>query len=140
MGTTYYGICHDCREFIDLDKFYGWNVVGAGREYADIDKEDLSRFNAGWVYRSLRLHFFLARHDGHRLSVRTEHAFEGWLAITEDKEKPWKEVAPWPQSHDEATETIDFSDPKAGRLFVKTVFGRRHLRGIQARPQASVAL
>ena len=73
MGTCYYGVCHDCRQFVDLDKFYGW---APWRDWADLDKEDLDKFKGGWIYRSMRLHFFLHLHNGHRVGVYTEHDIE----------------------------------------------------------------
>ena len=122
MGTCYYGVCHDCKEYIDLDKFYGWNP--GHRSIADIDKEDLAEwFSGSWVYRSMRLHYFIGLHNGHRIAVVDEHSWEGWADKHPDHIAVWKEIAPWPHQSETASDMIDFTDPKAGRLVIKTKFG-----------------
>lgn len=123
MGTCYYGVCHDCKEYIDLDKFYSWSAYkGENSDYADLDKEDLNEYkNNYFIYRSLRLHFFMAKHPGHRIEVMTEHNdifYEG---------SGYKQVYPWPSKGRDAIEVLDFTDPKAGRLIVRTKYGDIYL-------------
>lgn len=96
MGTIYYGVCDDCRQYIDLDKFYSW----APPTYASIWTEDLSTYDEYFVVRALRLNYFIKEHNGHRVSVRTEHEVE---FFSEDHPM-YEQVYPWPspQEPDEA--------------------------------------
>lgn len=111
MGTIYYGACHDCKVQINLDKFYSW--YGYESELNQIDKETLDDFKSdGFIYRTLRLHYFIGKHQGHRLGVYTEH-----------DDLNYKEVYPWPIVKEGAVDEIDFTDPKASRLIVKTKHG-----------------
>ncbi len=116
MGICYYCVCHDCKEYIDLDKFYSWSAYSDDDSgYADIDKEDFDDYkNDGFIYRSLRLHYFIAKHPGHRIEVLTENHFE-----TDNL----KEVYPWPSLGIEGYDEIDFTDPKSGRIVIKTSIG-----------------
>lgn len=115
MSLLFYGVCLDCKEHIDLDKFYSWSAYcGEDSGYADIDKEDLSNYGEFFVYRSLRLHLFMEKHQGHRIGVYTNNEIE--IGDT-------KEVFPWPGSGNTQDDTVDFSDPKAGRLTIKTRLG-----------------
>ena len=120
MGTIYYGVCHDCKQYIDLDKFYSWSAYPADdHDYADIDQETLQEYhNDGFIYRSLRLHFFMTRHRGHRIGVYTEHEIFDRLI-----EEEYEQVYPWPGAGEKQADIIDFTDPKADRLVIKTVHG-----------------
>ena len=114
MGTVYYGACHDCEQKIDLDKFYSW--YGYTDELTSIDHESLADFhNDGFIYRTLRLHFFIGKHNGHRLGVYTEH---------ESNIEEYTQVYPWPHGQEDQVDEIDFTDTKAGRLIIKTKFGK----------------
>lgn len=118
MGTLLYGVCHDCREFIDLGKFYSWfRYASSDYDYNSIERENLhDYFKEGWVYRTLRLHVFIAHHKGHRLGVYSEYELEAL-------EGEYTEVAPEPGGTESAQDSIDFTDPNAGRLIVRTKFG-----------------
>lgn len=54
MGVIYWGSCHDCKECIDLDKFY---------DFGECPKDTNELPN---VDRTLRLFAFLKAHSGHR--------------------------------------------------------------------------
>ena len=125
MGTTTYCLCHDCKNYIDLDKFYSFASCAPGG-YADIDKEDLSEFGKGFIYRSLRLQYFIRTHTDHRIGVHTEHDVEqfGWY---DSGDGGWIEQFPWPRKAYGETDSVDFSDPKASRLVVKTKYGEVYL-------------
>lgn len=114
MGLCYDGVCHDCKERIDLDKFYSfssWRIDA----YADIEKENLDEYkNDGFIYRSLRLHFFMEQHPGHRIQVLTEN---------NDTHDKYKEVYPWPLPGSTRSDVIDFTDPKVGRVVINTKYG-----------------
>ena len=113
MGTTYYGACHDCKQKIDLDNFYSW--YGNTEELTSIDCEILANFhNDGFIYRALRLHFFIGKHNGHKLGVYIEdtHGIDDYVL-----------VYPWPRQKEDQVAEIDFTDPKASRLIIKTKFG-----------------
>lgn len=115
MGTTYYGYCDDCKTKIDLDKFYSWSAYSDDREVADIEKENLDDFrNDGWIYRSLRLHWFMQKHDSHRQGVCTEHD------LVRDG---YAEQGKWPRAGNDSHDEIDWTDPKAGRLVIRTRYG-----------------
>lgn len=126
MGTTYYGYCDDCRVKIDLDRFYSWSAYSEDREVADIEKENLSEYaNEGWIYRSIRLHWFIDKHNGHRQGVCTEHDFE---------RDAYEETGKWPRSGATTGETIDWTDPKAGRLVIRSKYGDIYLDYLPAGP------
>ena len=134
MGTIYYCLCHDCRNYIDLDKFYSFAAYKddewGSKGYADIDKEDLESYGPHFVYRTLRLQYFIYKHTDHRIGVHTEHDVEQFDWYTQDGDKPgckWKEQFPWPSPGRDAHDTIDFTDPKAGRLIVNTRHGTVYL-------------
>ena len=124
MGTMWYVRCLDCKEYMDLDKFYSF--VAYRQDwcgYASIDKENLDDYkNDGFIYRSLRLHFFIDQHRGHRIAVENKHEAEDWLDVAGDQQE-YRQVFPWPAPGNEAQDVIDFTDPKAGRLIIKTRFG-----------------
>src|SRR3989304_4557702 len=116
MGTIYYVACDDSKIRADLDKFYSWSAyLSEDSDYADLDRESLDEYKEGfWVYRALRLHFFLAHHQFHRVGVTTEH---------NDSRMEYKEVMPWPAKLEGQCDEIDFTDPKADRLIIKTKYG-----------------
>lgn len=88
MGIVYFGICHDCKRYIDLDKFYSWagflveptetlNLYLLPPLYPfpllELQKIDNDFYkNDRFIHSSLRLHIFIALHNGHRLGVYTE--------------------------------------------------------------------
>lgn len=113
MGTYYYGVCHDCGRYIDLDKFYGWAAY-KNADHCTIEKTELDDYKTnGWIYRALRLHIFLYTHNGHKVGVYDEHNID----ICE-----LKESFPWPVGLKDLTKKIDMS-PSVGRLIINTRFG-----------------
>ena len=105
MGTIYYGLCLDCKHQIDLDKFYSWSAPNSA-DYANLKAQNLNDFaNTGFIYRSLRLHFFMSRHQGHRLGVYSEHEIDHKF-----KEDKFKEVYSWPRSGEEQVDKSDFTN------------------------------
>lgn len=113
MGTCYFGICHDCKQFIDLDKFYGWNAY-QGADHATIEKTKLKDYKTdGWIYRAMRLHIFLYSHNGHRLGVYSGH---------ETNLEVLQEQYPWPAGLRSLVETIDMV-PSINRLIINTPWG-----------------
>ena len=131
MGTIYYCLCHDCKAYVDLDKFYSFSCYEADvfgvRSHADIDKERLEEFGAGFVYRSLRLQYFMRTHTDHRLGVHTEHDVEKFDWYDDEDDIKWKEEIPWPRSGHGVDDTIDLTDPKVGRIVMKTRFGELYI-------------
>jgi len=116
MGDCYYGICHDCKRYIDLDKFYAWRTY-KGADHSTIDNTKLEDYkNDSWIYRALRLHIFLSSHNGHRVGVYPEHD------IDEDELKESKEQYPWPEGLRDLIERIDLT-PSVGRLIINTRLG-----------------
>lgn len=83
MGTVYYGVCHDCKQYIDLDKFCSWGVLPLPDDDMDDFKTD------DWIFRTLRLHAFIYAHNGHRIKICSE---------TDDSfyRYDFKEQFPWP--------------------------------------------
>ena len=73
MGTDYYAICHDCKEYIDLYKFWKWWPLS--ESYGDLENEDFEQYKKDdrWIFSSLRLHLFMIHHRGHRIGVYSEH-------------------------------------------------------------------
>ena len=113
MGTCYLGICHDCKQFIDLDKFYGWNAY-QGADNSTIEKTELEDYKTdGWIYRAMRLHIFLYTHNGHRVGVYSEH---------ETDRDGLQEQYPWPVGLKSLVERIDMV-PSIDRLIINTPFG-----------------
>jgi hypothetical protein len=123
MSIEYFGVCHDCEEYIDLDKFYSWSSYSKDSDYADIDKENLDYYkNDGFIYRSLRLHFFMEKHPGHRIEVLDWDKF-----YDSGKKDIYKQVFHWPKAGDSQDDVIDFTDPKSGRLTIKTKHGELNI-------------
>ncbi|MCP3685397.1 MAG: hypothetical protein GY861_22325 [bacterium] len=117
MGTCYYGICKDCKEFIALDKFYSWCPW---KTEADIEREDIDEYknDGSFIYRSFRLHYFMNKHNGHRIGVYTERH------VDDDGDfENYKEVCPWPEKGRKTYDEIDLTDPKFGRAKIKTSIG-----------------
>jgi hypothetical protein len=88
MSTFFYGCCLDCKQKIFLDKFYDWastesltwrNGFNAPmtakplQDYCALDDEDFANFDHLWVWKSLKLHWFINKHQGHRVGVWNEH-------------------------------------------------------------------
>jgi len=122
MGTCYYAVCHECKKYIDLDKFYGWATYN-GADPCTIDKVDLADYKKdGWIYRALRLHIFLYAHNGHKLGVYSEHEAENVSSEHESERDKLEEQYPWPSGLKYLTEQIDMS-PSIGRLIITTRFG-----------------
>lgn len=83
MGTIYYGVCHDCKQYVDLDKFDSWGMPPVqGDDYSDEKNDD-------WIFRALRLHAFIFMHNGHKIGIYTD---------TDDNfyRDDFKEQWPWP--------------------------------------------
>lgn len=122
MGVCYYGICHGCKQYIDLDKFYSFaSCEGAVEAIANLDKEDLAFYQQeNFTYRSLRLFTFMHLHKGHCVEVQNEHDF---FELREYEYDKWKEVYPWPRPNSECLDLIHWDDPKAGRLIIRTRLG-----------------
>jgi hypothetical protein len=116
MGTLYYGVCKDCKRYIELDKFYSWSAY-SDADHLTIDSTDLEEYKTDrWLYRALRLHIFLKAHNGHRVGVYTEHEFD----VVDEKE--FVEQFPWPAGLKHLTEKIEMA-PSLDRLIIKTRLG-----------------
>lgn len=113
MGTCYRGICHDCKQYVDLDKFYGWSAY-QDADHATIEKTELEKYkNDGWIYRAMRLHIFINTHQGHRVGVYSEHEMDL---------DGLKEQYHWPTGLRSLVEKIDMV-PSLDRLVISTRFG-----------------
>lgn len=121
--TSYFGVCKTCKEYIDLFNFYSWQAyLDLRANYVDLDKEDLDYFKDNdWIYRTIRLHFFIAKHNGHQLGVYDEDDFFG------SEMKTFKNIFPEPKRLKEVEGVVDFSDPRPGTLEVKTKYGSVYL-------------
>ncbi len=108
MSTIYFAVCHDCREYIDLDRLPPFPAYVKG-DCLIIDDEDLEARvgDKAWVYKSMRLQFFHSEHRGHRQGVYNQHEWEGWLE--EDGEHHYKNVYHWP-SKKEKTKMSDATE------------------------------
>lgn len=70
MGTIYYAVCEDCKQFVDLDKFDKTdlpNLKNAFDSYESYKKE----------YRHMLLCSFMFEHLNHRCRLLTEHQESG---------------------------------------------------------------
>ena len=114
MGTCFAGLCHDCKESVDLDKFYSFCPI---RTLADLEVEDLSDYGESFVYRSLRLHLFMEHHKGHRLGVYRDSDAE--YENAEDYEATFH----WPEKGCVETDIIDLRDKKTPRVILQTMHG-----------------
>lgn len=122
MGTCYYGICQDCKRWINLDKFWSWSAC-QNADHASIEKTDLEEYKEnGWIYRALRLHIFLATHNGHRIGVYSEHEEESESRGNEE----WREQYPWPTSLLPLIEKIDMV-PSVDRIIINTPLGEVYI-------------
>ena len=78
MGVIYYGMCLDCKQYVDLGKFY--SRAGYAGTYNQLKEElekDLNEYkNDDFIYPSLKLHFFIQEHQGHRLGIYDENDFD----------------------------------------------------------------
>jgi hypothetical protein len=118
MGTLYYGVCHDCKRYIELDKFYGWRSY-FDADHSSVEVTDLDEYKTNsWIYSALRLHIFLNAHNGHRVGVYTEHQF--------DKIDEFVEQFPWPIGLKHLTERIEMA-PALDRLIIKTRLGEIYI-------------
>lgn len=118
MGTQYYGVCKDCKQYIALDKFYAWNAYHEA-DHSTIDNSDLEEFkNDAWIFRALRLHVFLAHHNGHRVGVLSEYDINNLDDLTEQ--------FPWPEQFKYLVEQIDMR-PLVGRIVINTNFGEIYI-------------
>lgn len=112
MGTCFAGLCHDCKEAVDLDKFYSFCPISS---LADLEAEDLAEYNESFIYRSLRLHLFMEAHKGHRLGVYrdSESAYE-------EASETYTSTFPWPSKGQAQTDHIDLRDGKTPRVILQT--------------------
>ena len=118
MGTIYYGVCHDCKKFIDLGKFSDWRSY-EDADHATIEKTSLEDYKTDhWICRTLRLHIFLYQHNGHRIGVYTEHDF--------DVQDDYTEQFPWPSGLRKLTEEIDMM-PSVDRVVINTPLGQIYI-------------
>lgn len=91
MGMCWYGVCLDCRAWVDLDKF---SLAGAVSGSGEIDQEyAVEAAQASW-FRSARFIAFTMRHNGHRLHIATEH--EMWDGGPEPEWADYREELLWP--------------------------------------------
>ena len=121
MGTCYCCICHDCKKFIDLDKFYSWAAL-ANADHSNLDNEDLEDYKTdGWIYRALRLQLFIHSHNGHKIEVCTEHYFDGL-----NDHDGYSEQYPWPKGLRKFTEEIDMP-PSIDRIIINTHLGKLYI-------------
>ena len=72
MGTEYFGVCRDCKKFIDLHTFY---IIISGDPPSD---ENMGNSFKGWDFNKYgywisRLFWFLDHHKGHRFGIYSEH-------------------------------------------------------------------
>ena len=77
MGTQYKGVCLDCRKNVDLDKFYDFPSAHDA-EVVVLEKAQEPMVNATTWYRAYLLMAFVARHDGHRISVIRDSEERWW--------------------------------------------------------------
>lgn len=91
MGLISYGLCHTCRKYVDLDKFYDFAVYQPDNPF-DIDLHDKDDF----IFRALRLQYFMSKHKDHKIGVHNENSVEsfGWY---EEGRSGWIEQFPWPR-------------------------------------------
>lgn len=83
MGTISYGVCHDCKQYIDLDKFGPWGELPS-------PADDLNDFKANpWLFRTLRLHAFIHTHNGHRIRVCADSDDDAYLLDDFEEQYPW---------------------------------------------------
>lgn len=119
MGTCFAGLCHDCKESIDLDKFYSFCAISC---LADLEGEDLADYDESFVYRSLRLHLFMESHKGHRLGVYRDSDPE-----YEEASETYKDTFPWPSNGKAPTDYIDLRDCKTPLVVLETRHGTLYI-------------
>lgn len=106
MGVLYYGVCLDCKQYIDLDKFYSFAGIQDPSVW-DEQRIEFIKDNAyspveNFIFRSLRLQYFMKEHTGHRIGVYDEYRFTGapdpldYTFDSELDESKYQEVHPWP--------------------------------------------
>lgn len=82
MGNSYYVVCLDCQQFMDLGKFWTWTVSSRGVPCHEEIEEDLRflteeevryrqvgtevTYKDDWIRQALVLHGFLNQHNRHR--------------------------------------------------------------------------
>jgi len=94
MSIEYYGACHDCQKYIDLDKFGDWASYDIELNSSDPTNEDLDYYKTyNFVHKCLRLHFFMQKHPGHRIEVLNWDTF-----YDSGKWDLYKEVYYWPNT------------------------------------------
>ena len=119
MGTCYKGACHDCEQYIDLEKFYSLCLPFSA---VDIQTEDLSEYyNEHFIYHTLRLHMFLGHHRGHRFGVYSEMEPSG--QAIEDYQETF--AMPFKKHHPD--DVIDLRDVNVPRITLQTRHGEVHL-------------
>ena len=125
MGTCYCCICHDCKKFIDLDKFYSWAAL-ANADHSNLDNEDLEDYKTDmWIYKALRLQLFIHTHNGHRIEVGSEHHFDGFDNET-GYHPGYIEQYPWPKGLRKFIEEIDMP-PSIDRIIINTHLGKLYI-------------
>ena len=92
MGTIMFAVCHDCKEYRDLDKYYTAFYEVTNREEALKFSESIEKRSFG---SALALSFFV-KHRGHSCTINSEHAAmwdsEVGDSYHEDKPDYWVET------------------------------------------------
>lgn len=71
MGTDHYAICHDCKEYVWLGKWYGWDGFYEQQPPGCIATHTLKLDRYSWNV--MRFMVFFANHQSHNLEMITEH-------------------------------------------------------------------
>lgn len=102
MGIVYMVVCHQCREFVDIDKSKVFDTPLSWKECEDWFKEDDEksiRNEATYVFfHFTKLLSFLRKHDKHDIEMLNDNddrtmLYKSGINLTtyENTEKPYKE-------------------------------------------------
>jgi len=94
MGIVYYGVCHDCKKSVYLDKFYwGAAAVSCGRDGENVRDGYLAWFSPEdppyHDFRPWLLLAFIGRHGGHRIEFLIEDSYYDLDDYTEEWPDAW---------------------------------------------------
>lgn len=130
MAYSFYGVCHDCKEYVDLYKFWQWPATG-DHTYATMQTcatEELEPYKDDWFIRnSVILHLFLHEHEGHRIGVYYEGETFGGAFDDCDFNEDYHEVGcekEKPKNEHEKKREIKY-DSKEQQERVETFFKKR---------------
>lgn len=93
MSLDYYGVCQDCKQYVELEKFCSWAAYrDESSKQGDLEEKEVLKYvTFGFVHKSLRLHQFMFDHQGHRVGVFSENETDCWF----DDSLGYREVASW---------------------------------------------